>query len=287
MPSISVQAAAEGLPTTRRSFLSAIPGLAAASAVPAVLSSPKAASALPETPEAIAENLDLLKAYDKLLAARAEAVAAQEALEWLADEYRHVWPLAPEELLGGANAHHDITTRGNTAERDIIGRFMMRDTSVLTKRLSREFREHNEKTCFHVFTSGEAKKALNDLSAETPKGRTERALARNRRWIEDGIVAWKRRLELALEYESETARLTQASGVRQAKQRISIAEQAVWKSCEDISKIPAYTHEGLRIKAHALQAYGLFDGGQNTPGRWGDICRFINAVIGMGEEIQA
>ena len=35
-------------------------------------------------------------------------VVSSAALDWLAAEYRHLWPLAPEELLSGANAHrHD------------------------------------------------------------------------------------------------------------------------------------------------------------------------------------
>lgn len=63
------------------------------------------------------ENPDLLQAHERMIAARTELADAKSALEWIADEWRHLWPLAPEELLGGANAGFSDTT----AERDIVG----------------------------------------------------------------------------------------------------------------------------------------------------------------------
>ncbi|WP_158704450.1 hypothetical protein [Rhizobium sp. NXC24] len=282
-------AAALGLPTSRRLFLSALPGLAAASIVPAALISPNVAHAHPEpslATDTAHENTDLLQAYDRLVAAQSEFADATKALDWIGDEWRHLWPLAPEELLGGANAHQNSFEYLKYAERDIIGRFLFRDTSVLTKRLAREFREQNERQCFHVHTSEEARKRIDELSQYTPKGRTEKALVRNRAWRNEGLAQWKQRLELAVAYEAETARLSEAAGVVPAAQRIVDADAAVKEASAKISMIPAFTHEGLRIKARALQASGLFDGDPNTPGRWGEFCRFIHAVIGAGEEAQ-
>ncbi|NKJ03448.1 hypothetical protein [Rhizobium sp. SG741] len=268
--------------TTRRSFLSALPGLAAASAIPVVIAiDGRTAHAAPGPSAIVAgprENPELLRAYDELIAARAELAEAQDALEWLADEWRHLWPLAPEELLEGANAHQGYP-RNDNAERDIIGRFMMRDTADLTNRLNRQFREMNEKQCFNVCTVAEAEKYIANLSRQTPKGRTEKALARDRAWIKDRLAIWNKRLVLAREYEAETARLRHESGVQRVKQQISVAELAVVKSRVEISKIPAFTHEGLRIKAEALKMYSLFDGQIDLGGPLDEAARFIKSVL--------
>ncbi|SCB18178.1 hypothetical protein [Rhizobium lusitanum] len=266
--------------STRRSFLSALPGLAAASAVPAVLGSPKVVHAATEpslAAEGVHENPDLLQAYAGLIAACAELAAAEDALEWLADEWRHLWPLAPEELLGAANVHLHYG-HNDGAERDIIGRFMMRETADLTKRLARKYREENRKTCFHIFSSAEAKEHIAKFSRQIPKGRTEKALARNQAWIEGGLASWNRTLVLAERYEAETARLRHESGVQAAKQRIADADLAVCKSRTAISKIPAFTHKGLFIKGEALKMTGLFDGSLAAGGLLGEVSNFIRAV---------
>jgi hypothetical protein len=271
--------------TTRRSFLSALPGLAAASAVPTVLGSPKAAHAAAEPSlgmEGVHENPDLLQAHDALIAARAEMAEAQDALTWLADEWRHLWPLAPEELLWGFNAHRDYG-RNDKAERDIIGRFMMRDTADLTKRLSRKYREKNEKQCFQVITSTEAEEYITNYSRQTPKGRTEKALDRNRVWLQDSIAIWEKRLDLALAYESETARLIEVSGVRQVQLRVAYADRQVFRCCAAISMIPAFTHEGLCIKARVLQSNELFGNTIATGGILAEIAQFIQSVLDVAQ----
>ncbi|WFU09113.1 hypothetical protein QA646_17865 [Rhizobium sp. CB3090] len=296
MPPVSRSTETTTAATNRRNFLLAKGGLLAASAASLVVDTPKAAFAASEAPraaedisgqvETINENPDLLKAYDTLLAAQAEESAAKEAFEWLGDEWKHAWPLAPDELLGSANAHQSGRQYIKYAERDILGRFMMRDTSGLAMKVSPEFREKYPRTCFHVYASEEAKERIAYLSQRTPKGRTEKSLARDRAWIEGEIVAWKQRLELALKYEAETTRLSEAAGVVPAAQRVCDADAAVKEASAKISMIPAFTHLGLQIKARAVQASGLFDGDPNTAGRWGEFCRFIHAVIDMGGEVR-
>lgn len=281
-----IQVAGEAMSTTRRSFLSALPGLAAASAIPTVIAvDGRTAHAAPGPSPIVAgprENPDLLRAYDELIAARAEMAEAQDALMWLADEWRHLWPLAPEELLWGFNAHRDYG-RNDKAERDIIGRFMMRDTADLTKRLSRKYREKNEKQCFQVITSTEAEEHITNYSRQTPKGRTEKALDRNRVWLQDSIAIWEKRLDLALAYESETARLIEASGVRQVQLRMAYADRQVFRCCAAISMTPAFTHEGLCIKARVLQSNELFGNTIATGGILAEIAQFIQSVLDVAQ----
>ncbi|MDX3930301.1 MAG: hypothetical protein QHC90_31575, partial [Shinella sp.] len=188
--------------------------LAAASVPPTAVVA--AAAAIPPAAVEVAasgmqENPELLAAYKRFKAARAEVAAAKDALEWLVDEWRHRWPLAPEELLCCANAHVFGGTAHENAERDIAGNFLIRDTSSLTKRFTREMRQKTPETCFSIVSAKEAEERLAEWRQQTPAGRTEKALARNRAYRDDAIQRWQRKLELAREYEAETARLRAAS----------------------------------------------------------------------------
>jgi hypothetical protein len=117
---ITLTAATEQTVTRRRVLL----GLGAATASAAVVGTPTGAKS---ATVARAENPELLKAYKALQDARTEEAKAKDALEWLVDEWRHLWPLAPEALLGGANADR-YGRDDNNAERDIAGRYLKRDT---------------------------------------------------------------------------------------------------------------------------------------------------------------
>ncbi len=250
-----IPAGGEAMPCSRRSLLSALPGLAAASAIPAVLHGPRTASAASDHPAAsvsIQENPDLLRAYDEFLAARAEAAAAEDALEWLADEWKHLWPLAPEELLLGANAQYHSSK--DSAERDIIGRYLIRDTSMLTTRMSRTHRQETPQTCFAVLSSSQAMETLDGWKRHIPKGRTEKSLASNRAFMEKAIETFERKLALAEKYEAETDSLRRAAGVDDAKNRVAATRGKLHRAEHEVSLIPAFTLEGLRIKAEAIRS---------------------------------
>ncbi|MFX7329178.1 hypothetical protein ABTI69_20540, partial [Acinetobacter baumannii] len=75
---------------TRRNLLKQSPTALVLATVPVGA----AVAALPAE-AAPAENPELIAAYERFVAARAERAAAEDALEWLADEWRHLWPLAP------------------------------------------------------------------------------------------------------------------------------------------------------------------------------------------------
>lgn len=262
--------------TTRRTFLG---GIAAAS-IPV-----GAGAVLSATPSSFGasakENPELLAAYGRFRAARDEVAAAKDALEWLADEWRHLWPLAPEEILG--HAHADRNTAG--AERDIAGRIIFRDTNEVTKRMTRRWREENPSVCFSVHTPDWFQYDIDKW--EKPRtGKTAMALARNRATQARVLDEYRNKQRLSEEYHAETARLRAASGVDKVKQRVKAAEAALSKACTDVSYEPAHTIEGLRLKAEALEAQddGLAIYMRDKGGALGGMARFIEAtlaVVGM------
>ncbi|MGO7726697.1 hypothetical protein ACC704_01230 [Rhizobium johnstonii] len=252
MPNISIPATAEGLPNaTRRALLW---GLAAASTAAAVAVAPDAHGVdvvrAPSLACDQAENPELISAYDKFYDACAELKEAQDALEWLADEWRHQWPLAPEELLLNANAQDN--RHSTAAERDIIGRFLFRDTSTVTKRLSREFREKTRQTCFTLLTSEKARELLDRWERHAPKGRTEKSLARNLAFREEAIKECNRDIGLAERYEAQTARLRTISGVDAAQVRVRNASTRMRMAADEVSRCDARTMAGLGMRADAL-----------------------------------
>lgn len=270
--------------TTRRTFL----GGAAAVSLPVAAGTCVAVTTIQAeaaTPAPIAENPDLLAAYGRLQDAQVELREAKDALEWIADEWRHRWPLAPEELLLGANANRRGCSDG--AERDIVGRFLVRDTSVLCARFSKRQRQEMPTSCFFVMSPAYAAETLETLRSRTPRGRSEKALAKSRAELEDAIQRFEHKLVLAQEYETNTATLREAASVHAAKQRIKEAETRLAVISSQISKIPAFTHDGLVIKADALRASGIFDALRRSEGVIPEMARFIEQVIAMGGRISA
>lgn len=253
--------------TTRRTFLG---GIAAAS----VPTGAAVAALPPETAQD--ENPALLAAYDRFLAARAEVAAAEDALEWLVDEWRHLWPLAPEEILGAANADQYSAA----AERDIAGRIITRNTADLTRRFTRLQREKWPTTCFCVRCPEQLQGTIE--AWEKPRtGRTERALARNRAEQARVLSEYRHKLRLSEDYFAETARLIDASGVDQVKQRIKTAKAELDRACTDVSHEPAYTVVGLRLKAEVLQTQdnGMAPYMRDKGGALGAMARFIDATL--------
>lgn len=266
--------------TTRRTFLG---GLAAAS-VPAGAGVAVAAMPTAGAYHVGQENPDLIAAYADFSAALAEIAAAKDALEWLADEWKHLWPLAPEELLECANAERRSTYIASAViESDILGRPLMRDTAALTKRFTPAQRRSLPTTCFTLWTEDSAKKRLAEWEAYTPKGRTPKALANSQARKEKFISELTRRVDLAREYEAATARVKLASGVDAVQDRVAMAGTRCRAACAEISRVPARTGEGLRMKAEALlfTAQGLFDAECLQGGLMGDIARFIKATVSV------
>jgi hypothetical protein len=281
----TIPAAGEAMPkTTRRAFLAG----AAVASLPVAATTCVAATAIQAeaaTLTPIAENPDLLAAYSRLQDAQAELRDAKDALEWIADEWRHRWPLAPEELLGVAGA--DRRMGYAEAETDIIGNFIFRDCAMLTKRLSPQFRKVDRRDCFSVITANEAQNWLEDFQQRKPRGRTPEAFAKSQEVIDRNVREYRERVELARAYEAETSRLRKAAGVDVAKRRINEAETLVAVISAQVSKIPAFTHDGLMIEANAISASGIFAALRRSEGVIPEMARFIEQVIAMGGRVSA
>lgn len=281
MPNATIQAAAEGMAnTTRRNLLI---GLATTLTAAAVVIGPKAHAADPEV-EIQAENPELIAAYTRFTDARSELAEAKDALEWLADEWKHLWPLAPEEMLMGANAQ-DGRYSTLPAERDIIGRYIMRDKSELTKRLSPKFRQEGGRTCFSLATSAQEMELLERWKKRKITGRTEKALARNQALANKSIKEGEVRIKLAEQYEAETASLRKLSGVEAAQQRIEEITASVLRAADDISFLPALTAIGLCMKADALEttAGKILELTIDECSGLGHIARFVKSVRQVSE----
>jgi hypothetical protein len=265
--------------TTRRSFI----GGAAVASLPVAAGTCVAVSAIQVeaiAPAVIAENPDLLAAHARMQDAQAELRDAKDALEWIADEWRHLWPLAPEELLGSAGADRNM---GHAeGETNIIGKFIYRDCASLTKRLSPKFRHIDRRDCFSVITADEGKRWLDDFQQRKPEGRTPVALEKSREVIERNVHKYRERVHLAQVYEAETTRLREVAGVDDAKKRIANATRDVEAICDEISRLPAFGLEGLTIKAEAIAASGLFEALRRDDGVLPEIGRLVQSLIEMG-----
>ena len=70
--------------------------------------------------------------------------------------------------------------------------------------------------------------------------------------------------------------------MEEIKQRITVAKAALTTVCGEISTIPAFTHEGIRIKAEAIKANPVFRGLKDIGGLFGEMARFIESAIALG-----
>ncbi|UVC12887.1 hypothetical protein [Mesorhizobium onobrychidis] len=220
MPNITVRAAAEGMPDVNRRRL--LLGLAAASTAAAALTvAPPAHSAT------VAENPELIRLGNQLPEASTEYLAALEEIEWIAAEWKHRWPLAPDEIT---------LPRGNyiDGERDIAGRFLRRP--------------------------GEELRCVRDIENLTAIVATDRPLRHNaseamRVRRADWLARAKRELKMGKAYHAETARLRDVSGMDRAKARAAAAKKSLSDLVTAIMEQPGTTMEGMLIKAQAITTF--------------------------------
>ncbi|MDP9572638.1 UNVERIFIED_ORG: hypothetical protein J2W66_003131 [Agrobacterium larrymoorei] len=232
----------------------------------AAVSIPASAVTAAASVEAAAERPELINAHKRLLAAREELKEAKSALEWIADEWRHVWPLAPEEILGFWGADRGVGA-SHKPERDIIGNFLYRDARGRTR------------DCFSVDTPEDVQWWIDNFRKRKARGRTPETLRKSQEVIERNLCLHERNLELAIAYQKKTAELREKAGIPGAKSRINRADKVIEAICTEISLIPALGYAGLAIKADALKSSGIFDAAYRGPLK--EMGLFIQAVLDM------
>jgi hypothetical protein len=260
MPKRSFQVTTEGMPKdsilgnmpnfNRRTFLH---GLGSTAAMAGVVAAPAVAEA--SAPAATPENEELrqlVQLLDDYLAGRA---AANAEVDRIADEWRDRWPLAPEILLGPTVNGRPFDDNMWSAERDIAGKVLARDVSVLTKRLTKNQRAElsGQRKAFYVGKRSSLADTLTRRQDQKPSGRTPKALARNRVWRAKTIAQAQTQLDLAHRYEAETAQLREVSGMNGAKNRRAAAERNIASTREAISLVEARTPADLWMKAEVMR----------------------------------
>ncbi|RWO24972.1 MAG: hypothetical protein EOS08_16215 [Mesorhizobium sp.] len=220
MPNTNVRAAAEGMPEINRRRM--LLGLAVASTAAATAVTVASAAGC-----APVENPELIRLGNRLSDASAEYLAALEEIEWIAAEWKHRWPLAPDEIT---------MPRGNylDGERDIAGRFLRRPGEEL--RCVRDVRNLA---------------AIVATDRPLRNNATEAMRARRANWL----ATAKRELKIGKLYKVQTTRLRKVSGMDTAKARAAAAKKSLSDLVTAIMEQPGTTMEGMLIKAQAVTTF--------------------------------
>ncbi|SIT55005.1 conserved exported hypothetical protein [Mesorhizobium prunaredense] len=220
MPNTTVRAAAEGLPAINRRRM--LLGLAAASTAAAAITAASAAGCAP------VENPELVRLGNQLPEASTEYLAALEEIEWIAAEWKHRWPLAPDEITWPRGDYID-------GERDIAGR--------LLKRPGEE----------HVRCVRDVRNLAAIAATDRPPrhNASDATRARHAIWL----ARAKRELKIGKAYKSQTARLRDISGMDLAKARAAAAKKSLSDLVTAIMEQPGTTMEGILIKAQAVTTF--------------------------------
>jgi len=221
-------------------------------AVPTV-AAPAAVTASPIEAE---ERQTLIKAWEDFRAAEAEYYAAKDALEWLADEWKHLWPRAPES----ARWHGS----DGIVEADIAGRSYRDERGYVIS----------------LKTLKELARGREWVEAQQPRKRVK-----DRAKEEQRLLKWKREwlaeIDEAEAYYDRIAKLRTAAGAEAANKRVDTALVAMTAAATRVSKEPARTLYGVRLKADAvlgtMEAYGI----KADNSFIGDAQRLADAVMNM------
>jgi hypothetical protein len=170
-------------------------------------------------------------AFKAITEARQELVAAKDARDWLADEWRHLWPRAPESMrLNGSFS--------GTVETDIVDR-SYRDSNGRPKGIR-------------------TRKEVAESRAWVEGHKPPRASASAR--VQERHAKWRRdRLAEVQEMEAyldTTEKLREDSGARAVLARIKAADEALDRSISSLMETPAVSLSDLQIKAQAALIAG-------------------------------
>ncbi|RWP56501.1 hypothetical protein [Mesorhizobium sp.] len=221
MPNTTVRAAAEGMPEINRRRM--LLGLAVASTAAATAVTVASAAGC-----APVENPELIRVGNRLSDASAQYLAALKEIEWIAAEWKHRWPLAPDEITMPRGYYID-------GERDIAGR--------LLKRPGEE----------HVRCIRDVRNLAAIVATDRPlrHNASEAMRARRAHWL----ARAKRELKIGKLYQVQTARLRKTSGMDLAKARAAAAKKSLSDLVTAIMEQPGTTMEGMLIKAQAVTTF--------------------------------
>lgn len=204
------------------------------------------------------ETPALVSALEDLAAARAACAQAETDTEWFVAEWEYHWPLAPEEILGGANAH---AVYGNDTfiETDILGAPLFRNTADLTKRLSAEMRQKSPKLCFAIETPAELKRRIAFHRSLPARGRSPETRAKDAARTGRYVAGLERALARSERYLAERGDILERSGAALVLQRRRDARRAMADAFAAVERADAVTIWGLRAKALSYLAGNVLD----------------------------
>lgn len=230
---------------TRRLFLQTTAAASVGVGAPAVAHALEADSNVTALPQA---SPALREAYDAWRQACADIAGTKQDLEWLVDEWRHLWPLAPEPIVWRVNP-----PRGEpTAERDLAGKRIYRDVAELRGRFVSFTKANNGRANFCVNTVEELTACLSMAKARKPKGRTASALEKNRNFLARYISDLETQLHHAQAYEAEKDRVRELSGVAEAKRKIADARNRASDAAATVGEMPAANATDIHLKAEVI-----------------------------------
>lgn len=228
---------------TRRQFIQTTAAVSIGAAAP-VIAAPNAeqSTAVPEA------SPDLREAYDQWRAAFIDLTNAKSDMEWLVDEWRHHWPLAPEPIVQRIN----LSTGDPDAERDLSGKLLQRDIADFGGRFAKFAKDNHGKANFCIRSAADLEDSLAEAKARVVKGRTPRALENNRKYLARYVAGLEEQLQHARSYEAAIERVREESGVGAARRKIEAARRRVSDASEIVAGLPAVNAADLQLKAEVI-----------------------------------
>ena len=186
---------------TRRAAFGIAATAAASVAIGSTALAAESPAALPLPGYAI-ETPEMVTALQALAEARKALDVASTDLDWFEAEWQHRWPLAPEEILGVANADRFGTT--STPETDILGAYLFRRTEDLPRRMGKRAKA-GQRLCFAVETPAELAERAAMIRSTAPRGRLPHTLEKDRARLAKYLALTERQLSISEAYFAERA----------------------------------------------------------------------------------
>lgn len=259
MPKTPTPAAGEAMPAAKINRRKMLTGtVAAITGTTAALATGQALATVTPTNEAERELAAFLAELDRGIADRDAAV---EAKDWKLAEYEHLWPLAPEEILGLTGAWEIARDRAYEAdnghllpETNLVGEPIYRRVGDLNLRAMRFFGRNAKKdvdgrVSFSVETPDDLRRSIATVSAwrvRAESGRRER----DRRIAESEAL-----IPISKRYFAKVKRLRKVSGIYDILAAREAAERRMQATVDAMFAVSATTPLGAAMKAQGLRQW--------------------------------